>query len=111
MYAIFESGGKQYKAATGDILDIEKMDVPVGEAVEITDVRMIVDGDKVKIGNPTIENAAVVGHVMNYVKGKKIVVFKSKRRKGYHRKIGHRQQYMRIHVDEIRPGVEAEAQA
>jgi len=107
MYAIFESGGKQYKVTAGDTLDVEKLDVPVGETVELTNILMIVDGDQVKVGAPTIENAAVVGHVVEHVKGKKVRVFKSKRRKGYRRTIGHRQRYARLHIDEIRSDAEA----
>jgi len=63
---------------------------------------MVVDGDQTKVGTPTVENTAIVAHVLDYVKGKKITIFKSKKRKGYHRKIGHRQKYIRIQVDEIR---------
>ena len=107
MYAIIKSGGKQYRVAAGDTLDIEKLDVPVGEIVELTDVLMIADGDKVKVGTPTIENAAVVGHVVEHVKGEKVHAFKSKKRKGYRRKIGHRQKYVRLHVDEIKSDAEA----
>jgi len=109
MYAIFESGGKQYKVATGDTLDIEKMDVSAGDTVELTDVLLIADGEQVKVGTPTIENASVVAHVVEHVKGKKIYVFKSKKRKGYRRKTGHRQKYIRLYIDEIKPGAEAQA--
>ena len=111
MYAIFESGGKQYRVAAGDTLDIERLDVLVGEKVELTDVLMIVDGDQVQVGAPTIENAAIAGHVVGYVKGEKITMFKSKKRKGYRRKIGHRQKYIRLHIDEIKLGSEAAAEA
>jgi len=104
MYAIFESGGKQYKATAGNVINIEKMDVPVGESLEITNVLMVVDNEQVRIGTPVLEDIAVVCHVLNYVPGKKIIVFKSKKRKGYKRKIGHRQKYMKIQVDEIRIG-------
>ena len=104
MYAIFESGGKQYRVAAGDTLDIEKMDVRVGETVELKNVLMIADGDRVRVGSPTIEDAAVLGHVVGRVKGKKIYVFKSKKRKGYRRKTGHRQKYIRLHIDDIKPG-------
>ena len=110
MYAIFESGGKQYRVTAGDTLDIEKLDVSVGETMELTNVLMIVDGDKVKVGAPTIENAAVVSHVVGHTKGEKIYVFKSKKRKGYRRKTGHRQKYVRLYIDEIKPGAEAVAQ-
>ncbi len=107
MYAIFEAGGKQYKANAGDVLDIELMKVPVGEKLELTNVLMVVDGDQTKVGAPTVENATIVAHVLDYVKDKKITVFKSKKRKGYHRKIGHRQNYMRIQIDEIRTSNES----
>lgn len=105
MYAIFESGGKQYKATAGNIIDIERMDVPVGESLELKSVLMVIDDDQVKVGTPTVEDASVVCHVLDFIPGKKVIVFKSKKRKGYSRKIGHRQKYMRIQVDEIRIGV------
>ena len=109
MYAIFESGGKQYRVTAGDTLDIEKLDFSVGETVELTNVLIIADDDQIKVGTPTIENAAVVGRVVDHVKGEKIQVFKSKKRKGYRRKTGHRQKYIRLHIDEIRPGSELPA--
>jgi len=110
MYAIFESGSKQYRATSGDTIDIEKVDAPIGETVELTNVLMIVDGDRIDVGTPTIKDAAIVCHVVGYVKGEKIHVFKSKKRKGYRRKTGHRQQYVRLHIDEIRSGAEAVVQ-
>lgn len=109
MYAILESGGKQYKVAAGDTLNIEKLNYSAGEKVELTNVLLIADGDQVKVGTPTIENASVVGHVIEHVKGEKIYVFKSKKRKGYRRRTGHRQKYVRIFIDEINPGAEAQA--
>lgn len=109
MYAIFESGGKQYRVAAGDTLDIEKMDVAAGDKIELTNVLLIADGDQVKVGTPTIEDASVVGHVVAHVKGEKIYIFKSKKRKGYRRKTGHRQKYIRLHIDEINQGAEAQA--
>lgn len=110
MYVIFESSGKQYKATAGDIVDIEKINVPADEPIEIKDVLMIVDGDQVRVGTPKIEDAVIVGHVVDQVKGKKITVFKSKKRKGYQRKIGHRQKYLRIQIDDIKVSSEAEAE-
>ena len=111
MYAILESGGKQYRVAAGDTLDIEKLDIPIGGTVELTNVMVIVDGDQVRVGTPTIENAAAVGHVVGFVKGVKTQAFKSKKRKGYRRKVGHRQKYIRLYIDEIKPGDEAVVQA
>ena len=107
MYAIIESGGKQYRVAPGDTLDVEKLPVSIGDKVELTDVLIIADGDQVNVGTPTIENAAVVAHVMDNVKGVKIYGLKFKKRKGYRRKMGHRQHYIRLQIDEIRSGVEA----
>lgn len=111
MYAIFESGGKQYKVTAGDTLDIEKLDAPVGETVELKNVLMLVDGDRVSVGAPTVENAAIVAHVVDHIKGEKVHVFKSKKRKGYRRKTGHRQKYIRLHIDEIKSSAEAAVQA
>ena len=104
MYAIFESGGKQYKATAGAIINLELLDIPEGEKVELKNVLMIVDEDQVKIGAPNVENASVVVHLLEYIKGKKITVFKYKKKKGYRRKIGHRQKYVKIQVDEIISG-------
>ena len=109
MYAIFESGGKQYRVAPGDTLDIEELGISTG-TVELAKVLMIVDDDQVEVGTPTIANAAVVGHVVDHVKGEKIYVFKSKKRKGYRRKTGHRQKYVRLHIDEIKLGTETATQ-
>ena len=111
MYAIFESGGKQYRVTAGDTLDIEKTGVPVGETLELKNVLMVVDGEQVKVGSPTIEDAVILGHVVGNSKGDKIYVFKSKKRKGYRRKIGHRQKYTRLQIDEIKLGVEPVAEA
>ncbi len=104
MYAIFESGGKQYKATAGAVINLELLDIPEGEKVELKNVLMIVDEDQVKVGAPNVENASVVGHFLEYTKGKKVTIFKYKKRKGYHRKIGHRQKYVKIQIDEIISG-------
>ena len=106
MYAIFESGGKQYRVAAGDTLDIEELNVPIGAEVELNRVLMIVDGEQVQVGTPTIENAVIAGHVVGHVKGEKVTGFKSKKRKGYRRKLGHRQKYIRLQIDDIKLGSE-----
>ncbi|MBD3181267.1 50S ribosomal protein L21 [Candidatus Poribacteria bacterium] len=103
MYAIIETGGKQYKVSPGDTVDIEKIEIPEDDdEVRLDNVLMIVDDDAVEVGKPVIEDAAVVAHLVDQVKGEKIVIFKSKKRKGYRRKTGHRQKYTRLHIDEIR---------
>jgi len=102
MFAVFRSGGKQYRVTVGDLVDVEKLDVPVGEKVVIDDVLMIYGDGEVKIGTPKVEGASVVATVVDHYKGKKIIVFKFKRRKNYKRKKGHRQWYTRLRIDEIR---------
>jgi large subunit ribosomal protein L21 len=103
MYAICAIGGKQYQVAVNDLVDVDKLDKPVGETVELNNVLLFAgdDGD-VQVGSPYLEDIAVVGQVVEHGKDKKIIVFKSKRRKGYRRKRGHRQQYTRLRIEEIR---------
>lgn len=105
MYAIFESGSKQFKATVGDELEIDRLGVTVGETLELNNVLMIVDDDKITVGTPNIENAAVIVRVVGNTKGNKITVFKFKKRKNVRCKTGHRQKYIKIQVDEIRPGI------
>lgn len=101
MYAIIQTGGKQYKVSKGDQIEIEKIDASIGDTIQLKDVMMIVDDGEVIVGKPTIEDAVVFCHVVDHVAGKKVYVFKSKRRKGYHRKIGHRQKYTKVQIDDI----------
>ena len=103
MYAVFASGGKQHRVQVDTLIDVEKLDAPVGEEVTLSEILAIGDGNgNVQVGAPYLENAAVVGEVIQQAKNKKIVVFKSKRRKGYKRKLGHRQQFTRLRITEIR---------
>jgi large subunit ribosomal protein L21 len=102
MYAVIKTGGKQYRVAEGDLLRVEKIEGEVGEAVEFDEVLMIVNGERVEIGRPIINDSKVVGEIIEQGKGKKIIVFKSKRRKGYRKKQGHRQQYTALRIKEIK---------
>lgn len=103
MYAVFTSGGKQHRVQVDTLIDIERLDTPVGGEVTLSEILAIGDGDgNVQVGTPYLENAVVIGEVMQQGKEKKIVVFKSKRRKGYKRKLGHRQQFTRLRITEIR---------
>jgi len=103
MYAIVHTGGKQYRVSTGDTIDVEKIDKPVGENVELNKVLMTVtDNGEVRTGRPLLDDVSVIGKVTSQFKDKKIIVFKSKRRKGYRRKQGHRQRYTRLKIEEIR---------
>ncbi|CAI8011108.1 50S ribosomal protein L21 [Geodia barretti] len=101
MYAVFASGGKQHRVQVDTLIDIEKLDAPVGEKVTLSEILVIGDG------TPYLENTAVVGEVVQQAKNKKIVVFKSKRRKGYKRKLGHRQRFTRLRITEIQDGSNA----
>ena len=102
MYAVFATGGKQHRVQVGTLIDVEKLEVPVGDVVRFPEVLAIGDGEgEMQVGEPYLENAAVVGEVVEQGKAKKIVVFKSKRRKGYKRKLGHRQKLTRLRITEI----------
>lgn len=101
MYAIVRTGGKQYQVASGDQLRVEKLEGNVGDTVDLTDVLMVVDGENITVGQPVVENAKVTAKIAEQGKGKKTIVFKKKRRKGYRLKKGHRQAYTALKIEEI----------
>ena len=102
MYAVIKTGGKQYRVSPGDIISVEKLTGKIGDKVNIDDVLMI-SGDKgPKVGSPTIKGAKVRGVITDQRRGKKINILKYKRRKGYRRKLGHRQHYTQIKIEEIK---------
>lgn len=101
MYAIIESGGKQYRVEKGDIIKVEKLDAEVGSKVTFEDVLFI--GDKtIKVGNPTIKGAKVTGKVVSIGREKKVIVYKYKPKKGFHKKNGHKQFYTEVVIDDIK---------
>ena len=100
MYAIIATGGKQYKVAEGDIIKVEKLGVEAGETYTFDQV-LAVGGEKLVIGTPTVEGATVTGSVVENGRGKKVVVYKYKRKTGYHKKNGHRQQYTAVKINKI----------
>ena len=100
MYAIIATGGKQYKAAEGDIIKVEKLGVEAGETYTFEQV-LAVNNDKLIVGNPTVEGATVTASVVGNGKARKVVVYKYKRKTGYHKKNGHRQQYTAVKIDKI----------
>ena len=100
MYAIIATGGKQYKVAEGDIINVEKLGKDAGESV-VFDQVLVVSGDDVKVGNPTVEGASVAATVVGDVKGKKVIVYKYKRKTGYHKKNGHRQLFTKVKIEKI----------
>lgn len=101
MYAIIRTGGKQYQVVQGEQLRVEKLNGAVGDTVELDDVLMVVDGEKIEVGRPSLENAKVTAKIVEQGKDKKIIVFKKKRRKGYKLKKGHRQPFTSITIQEI----------
>ena len=100
MYAIIATGGKQYKVAEGDVIRVEKLGAAAGENV-VFDQVLVVSGDDVKVGNPTVEGATVTASVVKEGKAKKVIVYKYKRKTGYHKKNGHRQQYTQVKIEKI----------
>ncbi len=101
MYAVVNTGGKQYKVQKGETLRIEKIPGEVGSQVTFDKVLMVADGENVRLGQPLLEKAAVLASIVEQDKAKKILVFKYKRRKRYRRKQGHRQPYTAIRIDGI----------
>jgi len=109
IYAIIETGGKQYKVAPGQIIDVERLDIAEGDTVELGRVLLIADGEQLTVGKPTINGAKVVAISKGEAKGDKIVVFKYKPKVRYRRKTGHRQLYTKLSIDKIsQPGDEEE---
>ena len=100
MFAIIESGGKQYKAEPERFIDVEKLDAEVGAEVTF-DALMVVDGDKTTIGTPVVDGVKVVGKVLAQDKAKKVIVFKYKPKKDSRKKQGHRQPYTRVLITSI----------
>jgi len=99
MYAIIATGGKQYKVSEGDVIKVEKLDVEVGNAVTFDNV-IAVSNDSLKVG-ADVANATVSATVMDQGRGKKVIVYKYKRKTGYHKKNGHRQAYTQVKIDKI----------
>lgn len=105
MYAIIETGGRQFRAEPGATLKLPALKADVGEEVTFDRVLLArTEDDEVKVGSPTVDGAEVVGSIVGHGKGEKIIVFKWKRRKNYRRKQGHRQKFTEVRIDEIRFG-------
>lgn len=97
-YAVIETGGKQYRVKAGDVLDVEKLDAAPGATIKLDRVLALNAGNGLTVGAPTVAGAVVTAEVVDQHRGEKVVNFKKKRRKGYHRKIGHRQSLTRLKV-------------
>jgi large subunit ribosomal protein L21 len=104
MYAVIQTGGKQYRVSQGDMLTVEKLEGAPGDRIEIASVLMVGEGDRVTVGRPHLDEARVVGTIVRQTRGPKIIIFKHKRRKGYQKKQGHRQWQTLLRVTDIRTG-------
>jgi large subunit ribosomal protein L21 len=102
-YAIVQHGGKQYRVSPGDELNVERTerDLKAGDALTFDHVMLISQGDELQVGKPVVEGALVKTQVVEALRGEKIIVFKKKRRKGYKKTQGHRQDYYRVRVESI----------
>ena len=100
MYALIATGGKQYKVAEGDIITIEKLGVEAGEKVTFDQVLAVSDNG-LKVGNPTVDGATVEASVLREGRAKKVIVYKYKRKTGYHKKNGHRQSFTQVKIEKI----------
>jgi len=101
VYAVFRTGGKQYRASQGDKLRVERLDAGIGETVEFDQVLLIGAGSSLKVGKPLVEGGKVAGTVTAQGRAKKIEVVKFKRRKNYHRSHGHRQHFTEVEITGI----------
>jgi large subunit ribosomal protein L21 len=101
MYAVLETGSKQYRVSAGDTLKIERLAVEAGKPVTFDRVLLINADGKITVGSPTVTGATVEADVVEHIRGDKVVTFKMKRRKGYHKTIGHRQELTVVKVKEI----------
>jgi large subunit ribosomal protein L21 len=102
MYAIVQTGSKQYRVTAGDKLEIERLDVEAGQAVTFDRVLLVNSDGNVAVGAPTLPNAAVIADVVEHKRGPKLIAFKMRRREGYHRKVGHRQELTVVKIKEIK---------
>jgi len=101
MYAVLKTGGKQYRVAVGDVLQVESLPVKAGDTVELDQVLMITDGDKVEVGAPFIAGTSVTATVRGHGRGPKIRIFKMRRRKDSRKHAGHRQNYTELEITSI----------
>lgn len=102
MFAVIRSNGKQFKVKEGDTIDVDLLDQQDEKKTTFKEVLLLGNGDSVKVGRPMVDGAEVTAEILGEVKGDKVVAFKFRRRKGYHRTVGHRQRYLRVKVDKIK---------
>ncbi|MEY2525866.1 MAG: large subunit ribosomal protein [Verrucomicrobiota bacterium] len=108
-YAIIKTGGRQYRIAEGDTIDVDLIEMEAGKTATFDDVLMYADGDKLTHGDPLISGAKVTAEVVEQRKDKKVIAFKFRRRKGYHRTVGHRRKLTRVKIKSINVGAKKAA--
>ena len=108
MYAVIETGSKQYRVKMGDTLEIERLATESGQEVTFDRVLMMNDNGNISVGCPTVPNAIIRADVVEHTRGEKKIAFKMKRRKGFHKTIGHRQELTIVKIKEIRSGSQSE---
>ena len=106
-YAVFKTGGKQYRVKPGDLLDVEKLPLEVDSVAEFSEVLVVSDGGEATVGSPYVEGAKVLAQVQSHYRDKKIIVFKYKAKNRYRRMRGHRQEYTRLVIQDIQVGESA----
>ena len=102
MYAVIASGGKQYRVTAGDKLEVERLETEAGKPHTFDRVLLVANDGKVSVGTPTVAGAKVMADVTQHLRGEKKIAFKMKRRKGYHRTVGHRQELTRVKITDIK---------
>ena len=98
MYAIIATGGKQYKVSQGDVIDVESLTGEAGQKIEFNDVLAMGEGESLEVGAPKVDGAKVEGEIVKHFRGDKLIAFKMKRRKGFRKKIGHRQEITKVRI-------------
>ena len=102
MYAVLETGSKQYRVTPGDTLAVERLDVAAGQSYTFERVLLVNNEGKIAVGSPTVAQATVLADVVEHKRGPKLIAFKMRRREGYHRKVGHRQELTVVKIKEIK---------
>ena len=100
-YAVIQTGGKQYRVESGNEIEVEKLDAEVGADIQLSEVLLVADGGKIQVGAPFISGAKVEAKVVDQFKDDKVIAFKFRRRKGYHRTVGHRRQLTKLKIESI----------
>ena len=107
-YAIIKTGGRQYRVTEGDTIDVDLLEGDAGRKMTFGDVLMHADGEKITHGSPSVSGASVTGEVVEQRKDKKVIAFKYRRRKGYHRTVGHRRKLTRVKITGVKLGSKSE---